>query len=218
MRENISSRPSFQIDFKVYFFYLLRYWYFLVLGLGISCAYSFYTVRYSKATYTTSARMLVKDEHSSWGQEYFLPGMELVSGRNRLINEIGIIKSYPLMKRVADSLSWDVAYYKKGNINTSEFYPSHPFNVELLSGLAPKGIVYIKFISTGKFSISLETESLDSEVMLNLGESFKYKDSKLRISSNYLRPNDEEVYAFQFNNNGKNTRYLQRSLFLIQRT
>ena len=97
---SISSKP-FQIEPKALLGYIIRYWYLIVIGLLGGLAYAYYQVRYTPATYSVNSRILVKDEFSSWGQEYFLPGMELVSGRNRFINEIGIIKSFPLMQRVA---------------------------------------------------------------------------------------------------------------------
>ena len=174
MQANLSQGPYLQIDPKVYVGYLIRYWYLLVLGLAFGAAFAFYNVRYSKATYTTSARMLVKDEYSSWGQEYFLPGMELVSGRNRLINEIGIIKSYPLMQRVADSLEWDVSYFKVGNIKTSEFYPSSPFKVRVLSGKAPEGMIYLKLDDQNRFSISEALDRLPAKTNYKLNEKFNF--------------------------------------------
>ena len=73
----------------------LRYWYLLVIGGLLGAGVAFYTVRYTIPLYKVDARIMVKDEYTSWGQEYFLPGMELVSTRNRLVNEIGAIRSFP---------------------------------------------------------------------------------------------------------------------------
>src|SRR5690554_376812 len=136
MQDSSSSSSSLQIDPKVYLAYVLRYWYLLLIGLMGAMLYAYYQVRYTPATYSTNSRMLVKDEYSSWGQEYFLPGMELVSSRNRLVNEIGIMKSFPLMERVAQSLDWRVSYYKIGNIKTTEMYPASEFKVKVVKGNA----------------------------------------------------------------------------------
>ena len=135
MQEIISRGGKNQINFRVLWIYIIRYWYLVIISLVCSLAYAYYQIRYTPATYSVNSRMLVKDEYSSWGQEYFLPGMELVSGRNRLINEIGLIKSYPLMKKVAIALNRTISYNKIGNIKTTEMYPKSEF--EIISNLAP---------------------------------------------------------------------------------
>ena len=104
MQGKTSSISTIQIDPKVLLSYLLKYWYLVLIGILGGVGYAYYQVRYTPLTYNTSSRMLVKDEYSSWGQEYFLPGMELVSSRNRLVNEVGIFKSFPLMLRIAKDL------------------------------------------------------------------------------------------------------------------
>ena len=89
-------------DIKPYALRALQYWYLFVIALLISSGYAYYKVRYSIPVYKVDARIVIKDEYSSWGQEYFLPGMELVSTRNRLVNEVGSIRSFPLMRKVCD--------------------------------------------------------------------------------------------------------------------
>src|SRR3989344_256584 len=83
-------------DLKAFLFRIIKYWYLFVFSIGIAYTYSYYTNRYSHNIYNAYAKVLVKSEYSSWGQEYFLKGLELVSARNTFNDEIGIISSYDL--------------------------------------------------------------------------------------------------------------------------
>src|SRR5690554_5796930 len=109
-----SSNTALQIDPKVFLGDVLRYWYLLLIGLLGALLYGYYQVRYISATYSTNDSMLVKVEFSAWGQGCFLAGMELVSSRNRLVNGVGIIKSFPLMHRLAKELDWNISYAEIG--------------------------------------------------------------------------------------------------------
>lgn len=176
-----NTNSNFQIDPKILFFYILRYWYLIVIGLTCGVIYAYYQVRYTPATYTVNSRMLVKDEHSSWGQEYFLPGMELVSGRNRLINEIGVIRSYPLMEKVAKELDRKVHYFKIGNIKTTEMYSYSDFEVVALEGVG-KGGYFIDFPEPGFYRIAKTQENLSEASPRSLKEHYQTQSATLKIS------------------------------------
>src|SRR5690606_28443794 len=181
MQDNLSSSSTLQIDPKVYIAYVLRYWYLVLIGLMGAMLYAYYQVRYTPATYSTNARMLVKDEYSSWGQEYFLPGMELVSGRNRLVNEIGIIRSFPLMERVARKLDIPYSYYKVGNIKTTEMYPRGDFSVSLSEGERIPGAYFIDFPKEGFYRIHSSEEELKKAPEQRISEPLKIGESSYNL-------------------------------------
>ena len=115
---NINKIESF--DFKALGARMLKFWYLFILAFILAFIVSFYKIRYSVPIYTTYSKVLLKDEYTSWGQEYFIKGMELVSARNRLTNEIGTISSYNLMRSALDDVDFKVFYYDIGNIKTTE--------------------------------------------------------------------------------------------------
>tara|TARA_R100001015_G_C4634464_1_gene201013 strand:- start:4277 stop:6430 length:2154 start_codon:yes stop_codon:yes gene_type:complete len=155
--------------------------------------------------------MLVKDEYSSWGQEYFLPGMELVSGRNRLVNEIGIIRSFPLMRKVANRLDHPIDYYKVGNIKTTELYPGSDFRVELQKGKAT-GSYYIDFPKEGVYRISQIKEELTEAETKALDSSYSTGDLEFKIVVKSNSVYSSESYFFQFVSIDNLARNLQGSI------
>ena len=128
-------------DFRRVALKVLHYWYLIAFAVLLGAGYAYYELRYTLPIYKVDGRLLVKDEFSSWGQEYFLPGMELVSSRNRLINEIGSIRSFPLMRKVMEQLPhFKVFYTVIGNIKNTELYKSSPFTI-VLDSLQEENVV-----------------------------------------------------------------------------
>lgn len=211
MQSTKQNSSNFQLDPKVFLTYLIRYWYLIAIGLLGGLVYAYFQVRYTPATYSVNSRMLVKDEYSSWGQEYFLPGMELVSGRNRLVNEIGIIRSFPLMEKVALKLDRKIHYYKIGNIKTTEMYPIADFKVEVVEGVA-NGSYYIDFPQNGVYRIALSQEGLSEAKENLLTRPYKIEGAQLKISvrSNGVYADDD--YRFSFLPTDALARKLQSSI------
>ena len=190
---------------KVYFIKGIRYWYVLLLSLIIGGAYGYYKVRYNVPSYTVSGRVLVKDVWKGYGADGFLPGMEIVNERNRLANEMGIIKSFPLMTNVIEDLSeLKVSYFDIGNIRRTEMYQSSPF--QLLFDSISNNAVYskdysLKIIDEKSFALSSsDFEEDDGEKHL-FNETLDLEGNKIGITLEHLPPNyDEKKYQFHINN------------------
>jgi tyrosine-protein kinase Etk/Wzc len=212
MQSHKQNTPILQIDPKVLLTYLVRYWYLMVIGLASGLSYAYYQVRYTPSSYSATSRMLVKDEHSSWGQEYFLPGMELVSGRNRLVNEIGIIRSLPLMRRVADKLNIPFFYFKVGNIKTTEMYPRTEFSVRMLNGKEESVSYFIDFPNKGFYRYHIDDEKLKEVPQHPLSEALVSGQCSYEISVQSDAVYEGSVYKFSSNSNGALARYLQGSI------
>ncbi|MCB0802887.1 MAG: hypothetical protein KDB74_07295, partial [Flavobacteriales bacterium] len=211
MPESTNKDSLFQIDPQVFLHYLIRYWYLLAFGLIASVSYAYYQVRYTIPQYSTNARMLVKDEYSSWGQEYFLPGMELVSGRNRLVNEIGIIKSFPLMSLVAQDLDWKISYNKIGNIKTTEQYPSSEFAIEIDSGIQD-GAFFLRFINNQSFKIASNQDDLAKSAIRKIYDTIHIDEKKFRVTRINEGISLSDDYSIQFRNADTWARYFQATL------
>jgi len=214
-----TADSSTSIDYKQILVKALRYWYLLAAALLISGVYGWYQVRYAIPTYSVDARILLKDEYSSWGQEYFLPGLELVSARNRLVNEIGSIRSFPLMREVIEQLPhFSVFYYDIGKIKNTELYRNSPFTVRWDTITDPSIVgqsFHIQILSKDEFRLG----SRDEEVVQ--GEVYHFETPfELNGNSVMLVLNDEyrqegfksKLYSFKVNNLDRLAIYYQSAL------
>ena len=203
------SKPSTnQLDFDVvkrYLLLTLNYWYIIIIGLAIGYSISYYKVRYLVPQYKVDSRIIVKDEYSSWGQEYFLPGMELVSSRNRLINEIGIIKSFSMMKEVVNQLpDLRTTYLDIGKIKTTELYQSSPFSITIIKAENKNKFTkqcFIKLTPKG-FHLSIEKDVEQTDKNLKpYNKPFEFDGFTLGLTLNgsFKESYINKTYAFYIN-------------------
>ena len=206
------------IDYKVYFYKAIRYWYILVIALILASLYSVWKIRYTPEQYSVSARILVKDEYSSWGQEYFLPGMELVSNRNRLVNEVGTIKSFPMMKRTVKSIpKFKVFFFRHGNVKVSQLYAYIPFSLELDSNSLNNVGKRIYFRIKDKnhyvlFSNPENEEESSVECTFNSWCEYKGVRFKLSLRNQGVDGLKGDFYSFTINNIDRLAQYYQNAL------
>src|ERR1017187_7742156 len=75
--------------------------------------------------------MLIDDEHKGAGKDQRLDEMFLTQGSSNLNNEIQILKSRPVLQRVARDLGVQIRYYNKGKVRASLTYPDVPIRMEI---------------------------------------------------------------------------------------
>jgi tyrosine-protein kinase Etk/Wzc len=126
---------SESINIKRYLSLFLSNWYWFAASLFLAVTIAYGINRYSEKIYTVSSTLLIKDEQNRGGSalnDNFLPGANLFNSQQNLKNEIGILKSFRLNKRVIDSLpEFRIVYFGVGrrNIVESRLYKRCPFQV-----------------------------------------------------------------------------------------
>jgi len=206
------------IDYKVYFYKAIRHWYILVIALIIAVLYSIWNIRYTPKQYSVSARILVKDEYSSWGQEYFLPGMELVSNRNRLVNELGSIKSFPLMKKTVQSIDkFKVFFYQHGNVKVSQMYAYIPFELELYTAVKdiPARTVFFRVKDNKTFMLFNDPErEEETATECHFGSWCEYQGVRFKLSlkSKKVSRLTADFFSFHINNIDRLAQQYQNAL------
>ena len=199
MESNQPKNVIESFDFKALGARMLKYWYLFVVSLLIGWVVSYYTVRYSVPVYKTYGKTLLKDEYSAWGEEYFIKGMELVSARNRLVNEVGIISSYNLMRAVLDEVDFRVFYYDIGSIKTTELYKSSPFKVELDSNVVDqlRAAYYLKVEDQSTFSVANNEEFENKQNFpFNQWVDLNGIKTKITLTENYQQGRTEEKLLY----------------------
>lgn len=135
---------------------ILRRWYVLALFIVASLTVAYVMLRYSKPLYNASVKLKFEDDKGNQVGDLFKYGR--ISGRidNQLKTEAEILKSRRLSLATIKLLDYEVAYFQKGQIVTTEIYP---FNYFKLTGLYIDSTdyatsYYIKFISSTSFLLS----------------------------------------------------------------
>ena len=111
----------------------IRFLPWVVISLAVMLLLAYLKLRYSTPIYNVSAKLLVKsnNQNSNVGEKF--DDIFMMQGsRNNMNDEIEIIKSRFMAKRVVIRLQLQTQYYNKGQVRTSAVYPGDmPFLAQL---------------------------------------------------------------------------------------
>lgn len=126
--------PDHPFDWRAFLFRLLRNWYWFLLAIGLSVAAAWVYLRYAVPIYQVSSTILIQSEKNQRTvTEAFITEKLGIETNFEIEDEIQLLKSRSLMRRVVDSLRIHIQYFSEGRVKTSEVYPyqDQPLAIEL---------------------------------------------------------------------------------------
>jgi capsular exopolysaccharide synthesis family protein len=119
----IQPRPK-ELDFTYFVFFFLRIWPWMLLGLLLGLFGAWVKLRYSTTIYQVMGTVLIEDQKQRSLSEEAVTSQLGIMPESNVENELQILKSSSLMKRVIDSLQLNITYTQQGRIKDSEMYPN----------------------------------------------------------------------------------------------
>ena len=190
------------INLRQLFEQYVYYWKWFVLSIIIILGLAVVYLRYSQKSYLTTAKILLKDEKSASAGE--LAGIaELTNslgfGGTRaafVTDQIEVLSSRRLMRKVVDQHHLNIIYSVKGNIRTSEVMASEmPFSVEVLGNQdSSKVNMRVAYKGTGNLNIidlvsgNKAVTAFDKPIKIGKSNLIFHRNDKNKIS-----PDDEYV-------------------------
>src|SRR5215210_3930232 len=112
-------------------FKYIRFLPLFVISLALSLLVAFVYLRYTTPVYQSTGALIVKDDNAGGGgggagNDRFQQ-MFVMDNSMNVKNEIEILKSRPLIKRVVEELELNINYYVIGKIKESNNYGTNPF-------------------------------------------------------------------------------------------
>lgn len=167
------------LDIKRYISLFISNWYWFAFAMFIALTISYSINRYSRQIYSVSSTLLINDDQygkMNNSASSVIPGGDIFRSQQKLINEMGILKSFSLNYRVMKALKdFHVVYIEVGKrgIVESSLYNNCPFKVVYDSlEVQPKGIkVGITILNEREYQIKLNG-SLDFDSIINFGKRF----------------------------------------------
>ena len=129
---NTQESKSIKISVKDFMMRYVRYLPLFAFSVSLALIIAYAYLRYTTPLYSARATMLIKTNQSSGGLGKEFDEVYFTGGRGNITNEIEILKSLTLAKRVAASLGLQKKYYVKGNIKTTLNYPVGPVSLDIV--------------------------------------------------------------------------------------
>src|SRR5690606_35067825 len=153
VKESDESELNLKQIFEQYAFY----WKWFVVSVVACLFIAFVYLRYAQKVYNTSAKILLQDEKQASGDMAGLAELATITGMGSssaafVNDQMEVLRSRRLMRKVVDTNRLYLSYYMKGNIKSAEVLESQsPLKVMLLeSNHARLDSVGYSFIVTKK--------------------------------------------------------------------
>ncbi len=177
-QEEKSQPQGFTLDFKRVLARAIRFWYVIVISLGIALLIAAYKNRYTPKVYPVTASILIRETQEMGGAELLYKNSLIDPYRNYL-NEPFILRSYPLIEKVVRDLNFHISFLQEGYILTSEAYGKMPVKASWCGPyLVTTGRLLFTLLDENRYTLSQGTESKT----FSLGDSITFQKYKLCIN------------------------------------
>jgi capsular exopolysaccharide synthesis family protein len=170
MQQTDTSINDEGIDFQALLFRYLSYWKYFVAAILLCVAGAFSYLWYTTPTYRVSAKILIKDEkRGQTGTELnVFKDLGLLHSSGNVDNELEILKSRSLLRKVCDSLDWHISYYTRKGIKNIELYKDSPVKLHVTNATDTTGWLSVVLQEDGKFLV--KDDELGFSTSLYAGE------------------------------------------------
>ncbi|MEJ0081036.1 MAG: polysaccharide biosynthesis tyrosine autokinase [Puia sp.] len=110
----------------------LKYIPWIIICGAIALVLAYLKIRYATPIYTVQSSMMIKNQESIGGKGDRFDALMMSPGSENLSNEIRILTSRPVLKRVINSIHLTTRYYNIGKVRTTLLFPESPFSVEFI--------------------------------------------------------------------------------------
>lgn len=171
-RENLfqvsNSRGYKEINVKKILLKYLKYWYFFVASVVICLVLSLLHIRYNldSPVYYISATMLIKEDSNSGLSGGFSSAIGSSGVNKNIGNEMVVLRSKNLMKRVLSELNMNTCFFVEGKFRNVEIFEDElPISLVInhLDSLAFGKVIKIKFLDNNSFGL-IEYDNLGEEI------------------------------------------------------
>lgn len=221
MKKQISNINNEEINFKIIFIVLKRYWYVLPALLLIALTISFLYLRFTPSVYQAKA-VIQEDKNNNEDilKRAFSGVITRNTGENSTLKSVNFITSPIFLNKVLDSLPLDIDYHRKKIIREVEMFPDRPFEIKINS-LHPQlhnKPIDITFLKEKKGEISYELNDKTFKYSFNFKPNTIYTTPdiqfQLTINEPYQNLIAQSYYIVVPDTVSKNKKYI-RSLSVV---
>lgn len=179
----------------------VRHWPWFILSIILTLSIATLYLRYANPIFSTNATILIKDDaNRNLSEMAAFQDIGVAGGLNAssFENEIQVLKSNSLTKRVVKNLDLNVNYYSEGSLRTTELFGNIPFKVGVIT---PDSLVtssfepfYIQLVSSDRFKLLDEDKAELKEY--SFGEVIPFAAGDIQVlldSNNYIEGRSQEA-------------------------
>ena len=182
-RESGQVENNWAISPRDFIFRYLKYLPWIVICGVIGFMLAYVKLRYIVPVYRVYSSLLIRSEdNDAMGKDQKFDELFMTQSAVNLSNETAILRSRPVLRRVAGNLGLYTFYYNQGNVRSSFIYPfdRSPFLIQATSiADSSKGFGFLVTV-TGNNQFTLN----EDKTKYTFGQSFSYQGNQLMLVRN----------------------------------
>lgn len=182
MEEPVNTTRSelWSLSFRDLFYKYVRFLPLFLFSVAFALFIAYVYLRYATPIYSSSGTLLIKSEQQGGARNDKFEDVFVNSRTSNIQSEIEVLKSRPLMERVANKLGLQFSYSSIGKIKTLNVYKQGPFLVEPFQ-IADSSIAFsldIKFLNDHQFYLN------NDKTVIGFGQYFKNANGIFKLTRN----------------------------------
>ena len=195
-----------EFDIKKLISRFLDHWKLYVICMLVFILLGFLFINYTTPLYKVDSKILIQDDQgqeSAFGtpSSTMMDFSSLFDVKNNIYNELTILQTRDLLKKVVQDLNLNVTYYKVQGPQTIELYDKSPFNVQFtpVNDSVKSTTFDIEFNNSGKGNqFSVKSEDLDTAFNGKFNDSIRTSIGTLYFTRN-ARTFENTAYELNIN-------------------
>ena len=177
-KENQQSDNSWALGPKDFIFKYLKYlpWVVICSVIGFSLAYV--KLRYIVPIYRVQSSIIIKDQQDNGlGKDQRFDELFMTKSITNLSNETAILRSRPILQRVAKDLGLSIAYFNQGNLRSSFLYKNSPVKLRIdhiFDSTKAFGFL-VSVVNNNQFTLD------DNKTLRVFGQSFNWEGNEVAV-------------------------------------
>ncbi|MEL7427026.1 MAG: Wzz/FepE/Etk N-terminal domain-containing protein, partial [Bacteroidota bacterium] len=197
----MNERPTtdtIQIDFQRWFRKLVSWWWLILLSMAIALVLGNFYLRYATYDYRTNAILLIKNtgQEDLLTQENIILNQSFQAGQKGMDNEIQILQSSPIMKKVVEELGINISYFRQGRLKEQEFYQDAPVVLDSIALKGRQANFFVKLVDESSFLLMLDADEANG-IRGEYGKLIDMPFGQLRLTSATPDPFVPGTYRIQ---------------------
>jgi len=181
------NKDSF--DFQKYLIYLISKWKIILLAIGFALCIAVLINKIFPETIEVGTSILIKPSEKTSGisPDQFLQSFALMSSTQTLQDEILILQSLPLLKRVVENLDLQVQYFQRDGLFKNDIYKSAPFRIDFdptFDQIIEEDF-HIRFLGHNQFEVEIDASDYIVYNLLKDRKVGNYTDLKFKRTFNF---------------------------------
>lgn len=202
LTNNLTSSQGINIDVKRIIYQATRFWYLIVLSLIIAFTTAYLRNRYAVRIYPVTASIIIREEQET-SEGKFIYNNALVSGFRNYLNELYIIKSYPLIEKTIDKLGFETSFSRVGNLLTTETYHYLPVEAEIINKEDARGSqFYFEVVNDQQIKLNhFKANEGQTPVIYNFNDTISFEGLRIIFRLKSLKnidayKNDQLLFTY----------------------